>query len=78
MYYSANSQLVRVIKVEKSEGPKLINDAIEEWPNYIRLVLPILNIPIDKKRKKSESRLSPVHKSSPVIVYTRTFIQLVR
>ena len=64
MYYSANSQLVRVIKVEKSEGPKLINDAIEEWPNYIKLVLPILNIPIDKKGKN----LSPdlVQSTSPV------------
>ena len=52
MYDSSNSQLVRVDKVEKSEGPKLCNDAIGEWPNYIRLILPILYIPIDKKEKK--------------------------
>ena len=52
MYYSSNDQLPHVDKIEKSEGPKLFNDGIEEWPNYIRLVLPILYIPIDKKEEK--------------------------
>jgi len=52
VYYNSNSQLLHVDKVEKSEGPELFNDEIEEWPNYIRLVLPILYIPIDKKEKK--------------------------
>ena len=40
--------------------------AIREWPN--RLLLPIQLIPIDKKKKK----VSPVHQSSPVTVYTHT------
>ena len=52
---SSNGQLVCVDKVEKSNGPKLFNDVIEEWPNYIRLVLPILNIPLGKKKEKSTS-----------------------
>ena len=43
MYYSSNGQLLCVDKVEKSNRPKLFNDAIEEWPNY-------MNIPLDKKR----------------------------
>ena len=47
-------------KVEKSEGPKLFNDGIEEWANYITLVLPILYIPIDKNKQKVESS-SPFH-----------------
>jgi len=52
MYYSSNGQVPHVDKVEKSEGPELFNNGIEEWPNYIRLVLPILYIPIHKKEKK--------------------------
>ena len=52
VYYSSNNQLVHIDKVEKSEGPKLFNDGIEEWPNYITLVLPILYIPINKNKKK--------------------------
>ena len=55
-------------KVEKSEGPKLFNDAIGEWPNYIRLVLPILYNPIESS--------PPLHSSestSPVQwLYTNT------
>ena len=35
MYYSSEGQLVDVDEVEMSEGPKLFNDAIGEWPNYI-------------------------------------------
>ena len=66
MYYSSNGQVPHVDKVEKSEGPELFNNGIEEWPNYIRLVLPILYIPIHKKREKS---MSSVHQSSPVIIY---------
>ena len=47
VYHSSNGH---ADKVEKSlKGPKLCNDPIGEWPNYIRLVLPILYIPIDKK-----------------------------
>ena len=45
--------------------PKLFNDAIGEWPNYIRLVLPILYIPVDKKREKS---MSSVVQSSDCIL----------
>jgi len=41
-----------VDKAEKSERPKLFDDGIEGWPKYIRSVLPILYIPIDKKEKK--------------------------
>ena len=40
-------------KVEKSEGPKLLYDAIGEWPNYRRLLLPILYIAIDTKEKNT-------------------------
>jgi len=37
-------------KVEKSEGHKLLYDVIGEWPNYMRLLLPILYIPQREKR----------------------------
>ena len=37
-------------KVGKPEGSKLLYDAIGEWPNYTTLFLPILYIPIDKKK----------------------------
>ena len=51
MYYSSKGQVVCEDKVGKYEEPKLLNDAIGKWPNYIRLALPILYIPIDKKGK---------------------------
>ena len=35
MYYSSKGQLVRVDIVEKSEGPKLFNNAIGEWPKTL-------------------------------------------
>jgi len=70
IYYSdtvysnlCTGQLVRMDKVERCEGNNLFNDAIGEWPNYIRLVLPILYISIDKKRK---SRSPVVHSTNPV------------
>ena len=48
--------------IEKSEGLKPLNDAIEEWPNCM---LPkCLYIPIDKKREKSASPV--IQSTSPV------------
>ena len=46
---TSNDLLVHKDKVEKSEGPIC---AIEEWPTYIRLLLLILFISIDRKREK--------------------------
>ena len=34
--------LVHMDKVEKPEGLKLLYDALGEWANYMRLLLPIL------------------------------------
>ena len=45
--------VVHMDEVEKSEGPKLLYDAISEWPNYMRLLLPILYIAIEKKTESS-------------------------
>ena len=60
MYYSSNGQSVHVDKVERSEGPKLFNDAIGGWPNYKRLVGPAFQL--TKRGKKYES-ISPVQQS---------------
>ena len=50
--------LVHMDKVEKSEGPKLLYDAIGEWPNYMRLLLPILYIAIGKKKTESSPEIA--------------------
>jgi len=56
-----------LVHMDKAEGPKLLYDAIGEWPDYMRLLLPILYILIDKKSA------NPVVQSSdcmhPFLVY---------
>jgi len=48
-------------KVGKSEEPKLLYDAIEECPSYMRLLLPILCIPLDRKKRERFESSNPVH-----------------
>ena len=38
--------------IKKPERLKLLQDAEREWPNYMKLLLLILYIPIYKKEKK--------------------------